>query len=484
MLEGPKRLHGASIIVVALQQVRSLGGVLIAIVGVRLLGGRQGDLGMELILAGLGILTIFPALVRYFTVRYELTEDAFVVTSGLLYRQNRTVPLERIQNVSLKRNLLHQVLGVTTLKIETASGGDAEVELNVVGMAEAERLTAALQRAERGPIADEAPLEQTVFRASVKDLFIAGATQNKAGVIILFFIGLLNYAQQLVPAAAKNLPSSSAVPGASSAAIVTAMAALILLLLAGWILSMMTSVIVYFGFQLTRHEGILRLKHGLITQIQATLPIRRIQSIRIVAPVLQRRLGYCNVYADSAASYADHSSGGAAVLTPLIARDRVEEVLHLAFPVDPHRAEFTKVSPLLRRRSFVRYLLFSFVIVGAAEAIVGPIAFAAMPATAAAAWFFAHKRYLILGYSRIDGYVLVRDGVWKRTVSIIPEDRIQWVGLTQGPIQRRLGICTLSLVSAAVGVAPSLITDIPFDAARVLQDELIKGSDELNSGGL
>ena len=483
MHDGPKRLHGASIIVVAIQQLRSLGGVLIAIIAVRIFGGKQDDLGYELILTGLGVLTIIPAVIRYFTVRYELSDDSFTVTSGLLYRQKRTVPLERIQNVSLKRNLLHQLLGVTTLKVETASGGDAEVELNVVGMAEAERLTAALQRVGQAP-AEESPQERALFHASIKDLLIAGATQNRAGVIVLFFIGLLNYAQGLLPTLAKNLPTQSTVPGASNAAMVTGMVLLILILIAGWVLSMITSVVVYFGFQLTRSEGVLRLKHGLITQIQATLPVRRIQSIRIVAPVLQRRLGYCNVYADSAASYADHAAGGAAVLTPLIARERVEDVLHLAFPIDPHSAVFTKVSPLLRRRSFFRYLILSIIFVGAAEAILGPIAFAAMPAAAAGAWFFACKRYLILGYSRMDGFVLVRDGVWKRTVSIIPEDRIQWVGMTQGPIQRKLGICTVSLVSAAVGVTPATITDMPYSAALELQDDLIAGSDESQAGGL
>ncbi len=483
MHEGSKRLHGASILVVAIQQLKSISGVFVAFIALRFLGGKQNDLGFELILAGLGVLTIIPAVLRYFTIRYELSDDSFTVTSGLLYRQKRTVPLERIQNVSLKRNLLHQVLGVTSLKVETASGGDAEVELNVVGMAEAERLSAALQRVEQAP-ALETPPEEAIFRASVRDLLLAGATQNRAGVIVIFFLGLLNYAHELLPNLAKNLPSANVMPGASNAAMITGMVVLLLVLLAGWVLSMITSVFVYFGFQLSRSEGVLRLKHGLLTQIQATLPVRRIQSIRIVAPVLQRRLGYCNVYADSAASYADHSAGGAAVLTPLIARERVADVLHLAFPIEPHRATFTKVSPLLRRRSFVRYLIFAVILVGAAEAIVGPLAFAAMPATAAAAWYFACKRFQILGYCLLDGFVLVRDGVWKRTVTIFPENRIQSISLSQGPVQKRLEICTLSLASAAVGVSPAIIADVPYGAAVDLQDALIARSDLSQAGGL
>jgi uncharacterized membrane protein YdbT with pleckstrin-like domain len=156
----------------------------------------------------------------------------------------------------------------------------------------------------------------------------------------------------------------------------------------------------------------------------------------------------------------------------------------LAFPVDPHNAEFTKVSPLLRRRSFVRYLILAIIIVGAVEAITGPVAFATLPATAAGAWYFAWKRYQILGYCRMGGYVLVRDGVWKRTVVVLPEDRIQWINLYQGPIQRRLGICSLSLMSAAVGASPAHIVDMPFDAARQLQDELISSSDQMEAGGL
>ncbi|MEZ0326527.1 MAG: PH domain-containing protein [Fimbriimonas sp.] len=483
MHEGPKRLHGASILIVALQQLRSLGGILIAFIILQFVGGKRSEFIVEAILAGIGVLTIIPAVIKYFTIRYELTDEAFTLTSGLLFRQRRIVPLDRIQNVFLKRNILHQLLGVTTLKIETASGSGAEVDLNVVGMAEAERLIHLLQRTAHVPQV-ETPVKEPIFRASLGDLFLAGATQNRAGVIILFFIGLLNYAHDLLPALAKVLPAVSGKAGLPNSAVVGGMVLLILLLFAGWILSMITSVFVYFGFQLTRSEGVLKLKHGLLTQIQATLPVRRIQSIRIVAPVLQRRLGYCNVYADSAASYADHSAGGAAVLTPLIARERVEDVLHLAFNVDPHGAVFTKVSPLLRRRSFVRYLILGVVFVGAAEAVTGPIAFTFLPATAAAAWYFAWKRFQILGYSRVDGYILVRDGVWKRTISILPEDRIQWIGMHQGPMQRRLGICTLNLVSAAVGGRHAYITDMPYAVALDLQNDLIAGSDQMNSGGL
>ena len=67
------------------------------------------------------------------------------IDSGVIGRSEQRVPAARIQQVELVRKLRHQILGVATLQVQTAGGGDAaEVELEVLDLACAEQLRAQL----------------------------------------------------------------------------------------------------------------------------------------------------------------------------------------------------------------------------------------------------------------------------------------------------------------------------------------------------
>lgn len=59
-----------------------------------------------------------------------LTERALIVKKGFLIRRERTIPLDKIQDLALKEGPLLRQLGLSTLRIETAgqnsaSGGEA-----------------------------------------------------------------------------------------------------------------------------------------------------------------------------------------------------------------------------------------------------------------------------------------------------------------------------------------------------------------------
>src|SRR5829696_87527 len=79
---------------------------------------------------------------------YELESGALRLEEGVLARKLRAVPFDRIQQVDLVRKPLHRLLGVATLRVETAGGGSAaEVDLDVVTLDEARTLRSSLLQA-------------------------------------------------------------------------------------------------------------------------------------------------------------------------------------------------------------------------------------------------------------------------------------------------------------------------------------------------
>ena len=84
----------------------------VVVVAVGSLGGRRADPGTALfVLAGSGVLV---ALARYLSLRYWVESGTLVIRSGIVSRQVRTIPLERIQNVELRQNAVQRVAASST----------------------------------------------------------------------------------------------------------------------------------------------------------------------------------------------------------------------------------------------------------------------------------------------------------------------------------------------------------------------------------
>jgi len=83
-------------------------------------------------LAGLG-LTVIAATIhaavmprwRYRVHRWEITDDAIFVRSGWLTQETRVAPISRLQTVDSRRGFLSRMMGLTTVKITTASSAGA-----------------------------------------------------------------------------------------------------------------------------------------------------------------------------------------------------------------------------------------------------------------------------------------------------------------------------------------------------------------------
>ncbi len=97
----------------------------------------------------LGALVLLAwSTVEWLRRTYALEGGALRLEEGVLARKLRAVPFDRIQQVDLVRKPLHRLLGVATLRVETAGGGTAaEVDLDVVTLDEARALRASLLQA-------------------------------------------------------------------------------------------------------------------------------------------------------------------------------------------------------------------------------------------------------------------------------------------------------------------------------------------------
>ncbi|HUF27077.1 MAG TPA: PH domain-containing protein [Gemmatimonadaceae bacterium] len=507
----PRRLHPLTLLFASLRLARQL--ILPAVIAA--FSRAEGD-PARIATWVIGVLAV-PALVistlRYMAFRYRLGSDELVIDSGVLRRQHRVIPLSRVQNIDLRESALQRVLGVVEMHVETAgTGRGAEGSLEVLGRDEAAALRTELlarRRAVREAARELAPAgeiggaregaEENAIRARTVDdqaaapvqvlallgtgrLAVAGATANEAGLIAAALAALFQFVDEAV--IARYLPILTLAERIREATLFGTIwliaVALASLLIIGWVLSIAGSVIGYHGFTLERVGGELRKRYGLFGRRHTTVPIERVQGIRVEESLLRRPFGLATIKIETAGgSPGERRRSGAEAFVPIVSVAEVAGLVRGVFgDLDLGAARIQRVHPRSRRRAFLRYGVLSvilFVLVIAVSVLRDldptPAVLWWIPVLLGAAWLLAAWQYRHRGYALLPGYALARSGVLNRITWIVPNWKIQTVHRTATPFQRRHGLSTL-LIDTASGGRQGRVTDLGADVAEPMVEEL------------
>ncbi|WP_019145327.1 PH domain-containing protein [Aeromicrobium massiliense] len=96
-------------------------------------------------------------------------------------------------------------------------------------------------------------------------------------------------------------------------------------------------------------------------------------------------------------------------------------------------------------------------------------------------WSLAERRRARRGYLETDDEVLLTEGVMFRSMTVVPYGRLQYVDVEAGPLQRRLGIATLTVHTASPRTAAEL-PGLPADEAARLRGVLTERVRERGAG--
>lgn len=428
--------------------------IFILLVAVQNLGGdvAQGDLpdfdrphpGGRLLAGGGAILLLVVLLVlgvaalSWRMTRFRVTADALELHSGVLFRQQRRARLDRLQAVDVVQPLLARVTGLARITLEVAGGSGSAVTLSYLTEAQAASLrNHLLARAaglhyetDEAPEAPEHGVVEVPAPRLIASLVFSGAT-------VALVVGLVALA-----AAALGFGRFGVVIGAFP-------------FLIGVVSVQWARFSGGFGFRVATSPDGLRLRHGLLEQRAQTVPPGRVQAVRVRQPLLWRGFDWWAVEVN----VAGYGSGGGAdsrssesVLMPVGTRQDAIAVLSLVLPqltVEPG------VSP--------------------SEVVVAGLAGAGrahgyLTAPDRAKWVdpLAYRR---TGARVTREALLIRRGLFVRQLDVVPHARSQSWGLTQGPLQRRLGLASFQLHSTPGPVTPHVPHLDARTAAALLADQ-------------
>jgi putative membrane protein len=433
-LGAPRRPHPAAIAIEALRSLREMALPLVIAVVV---GAGAGDPRRALAYGLIGlVVVVVTGVARWWSTSWSLDEQALRHRSGILSRDEKVIPRARISSLDTLQGPLQRLFGVLELRVQTPGGGrNAEIALRAVTRRDAESLRRAL-----GHAGERAAVPDALQRLGLGGLLVAALTAPQLGVLLPIAGGIgaagQDVFESLAPETVDGLPDTVA-------GWLLVVAGVLVL---AWLLSFAGAVLTFSGFEVARDGEALRIRSGLLAQRAATLPLSRVQGVRIVEGLLREPFGLASVRVETA-GYA----GQAAVtqtLLPLVRRRDVGEVLDRLVPALAGALEPLQGAPPRARRSYLTVPVLAAVAAGVVIAVALPAAWPAIAVLLVVATAFGLARHSAAGWRLDPDRVVLRTRHVARTTLVADVRRLQEHGTRQTPLQRRRDLAD---VGVAVG---------------------------------
>lgn len=433
--------------------------VLIGLLFAGMHGGRLNYWGLSF-----GALAILTGIWRWFGTKYQVTDDRVYVKHGLLSPRVLSTPRSGVRSVDLTAHVMYRLLGVARVKIGTGRNDKREGEnfnLDAIGVAEAEALRTLLLTAPRAAAEHVATAETEIV--SLRMSWIRFAPLTLTGLVILGV--LVGFVTQAEHDAGVNLAALGAVHSGihdvTHMPLAESIPVGVLTLVIGLVLvSMLGYIAVFWKFRLVRTgAGSLRVTRGLLSTRATTIDETRLRGVEISEPLsLRAGKGARLIAITTGLRVGGGAERGGSVLlppAPRVVADRVAaEILGVpsglcSIELVPHgRAAFrrrhvrTLVPICLLSIALLVTLLAFDVRLPYWLAVIAPLAIVL-------GVLLARDRYRGLGHRLIGDWIVLSTGSFVRRRSILNVRGIIGWQLRQTWFQRRRGLVTVTVTTAA-----------------------------------
>ena len=405
------------------------------------------------------LFNVAVAYLQWTRLTYTVGEADIRVESGLLSRAARSVPYERIQDVSLEQKLLPRLFGLVEVKFETGAGGKEDLALTYLSEAEGERLRELVRERREGEapaMADAVPAEALpeaapLFAMDGKRVLTFGLFEFSLAVVAVIG-GLAQQFEFLLPFDLWDIDGWQeriAGPGqwlaglGPLAQVVGILMALASLSLIGFATGIVRTMLRGWDFRLDRTAKGLRRRRGLLTRTDLVMPVHRVQALRVETGFLRRLFGWHSLKVVSLASDSGAANHEA---VPFGQMDEIAPVVaETGFALPPQNTVWMRA---MDRYRFDKIVLAAIVL---------------LPATIAAIFIADSVQWLIpagvLGVAVVHNWwrwrhdrhaidarqIYSLHGWFSPSLAIGSRVKLQSVEILQGPIARRRGYASLLL---------------------------------------
>ncbi len=418
---------------------------------------------------------VLLAIIRYATFRFRLDDDELMIRHGVLTKNERHIPFHRVQNIDLIQNPLHRLLSVATVRIETASGTDAEAHLQVLSIDAVDRMrervfagrsagttSVELDSSEVESTDDRVPpapasTGEAVFIMSLSEVLLLGAISARGLAILGALYGFMWQLDPIenlsgyIESSIGQIVDLGEIP--KSLQVIGGLVLAAVLAIGIQLCSVLWALIRLYGFRLERHGEDLRSRCGLFTQVSGTIPRQRIQVLFVQQTPAMRLFGRVAIRVKTAGAQSDSSAQVSRQwIVPLIHKSRLPELLAVIQPeLSPQDLVWTPVHPKTERRLRRVWLVVCILMASGFWFLFPPWVLAVPASLLVLGWIGVHFDVGARAFAQTDSVLAYRQGWWFRRFTAVRHSKIQTISLESSPFDRRWKMATVAIDTAGGG---------------------------------
>lgn len=428
-------------------------------------GVRKADnpVLIPIVIAAVLIFSLFFRWLAWLRFQYFVGEHDIRVEKGILNRTARSIPYERIQDVSIEQKPLARMMGLGEVKFETGGGDGDDAKLSFVTLEEANRLRASIRSRKAGvavaaPADTPAPVEEDahpIFAMDCKRVFVFGLYSFSL-VIFAVLGGLAQQLDFLLPfdfwdfkhwigLAEERGVSVNQINGVGLfAQLILAFGAITSLIFIGFATGVVRTILREHGFRLDQTAKGFRRRRGLFTLTDVIMPAHRVQAALVQTGPFRKRRGWHSLKFVSLAQ--DSKQEANYVAAPFATLDEVWGIAiaaAIAAPDGDERLQRGAVKHWFTQLLFIVPVLLTAMaaLVIFADAPISRTTLLLLLLVLPGALFWLDWRQYRFGLD--DHQLYVRRGWWRQQMTIVPQVKVQSVEIAQGPLSRRQGLASL-----------------------------------------
>lgn len=327
------------------------------ILAVTIFGGRGTDWGLFSFFTPIAF--IFLALIfgflNWLRFTYRIQENELRIESGVFIRKKRYIPFDRIQSLDQTEGILHRTFGLVKLNVETAGGSggqEAEAVLAAITKDEAKQIQLILSAVKNADVMNDPkhiPEHNVIYKITLKDLIVLALTSGGTGVILSAAFAILLQFDELIPYKLIYRQFESLIANG----IVFVMTIIMIGLFVVWLMALVGTLFKYGNFTVVKTKDDVIITRGLLEKRQITVPLKRIQSVRITQNLVRQPIGYASVYVENAGGSSENGELAKVILLPVVKKGEVQGILRNCLP--DYNLD-VKIHPA-PKRAMIRYLV-------------------------------------------------------------------------------------------------------------------------------
>lgn len=422
------------------------------------------------------VMLLVAGIIKWATFYYWFEDQELRVQYGLFVKKKRFIPFDRIQTLNYKEGIFHRPFGLVMVSVETAgaSAGKAEAEFTAITKAAATQIELEMNKAKGKETVEDVEIEveeNVIFNMSPLEQVTLATTSGGIGLIIF---GVFTALTQVIDFLPIDWLFEEVYQLVKYSVVLVATLVFAVLVIA-WILSVVWTMITHFDFKVMVQDERLVITRGLIEKKRITIPLNRVQAVKIVENPLRQALGFATVQIESAGGSGSDKGDGmrsSVKLFPLIRKKDMYGPLKELFPDLIVEEQQDAIRSPKRARPFFYRLNFIWFVpaVAAAGYFLFPYGLLtlliAVPILAMGVWCHKTVRAQTIG-----NQITIVYRHFSKTTFIAQKQRVQTMHMGQSIFQKRRQLASIEInVKSGVMWANARASHLELEDARRLME--------------